>query len=57
MIPIETVYERGNAGSHFRPVRDSLLIYREPLLKLVAGLTAAGLGTFLVRVLRGRDGD
>lgn len=57
MIPIETVYEDGNAGSHFRPVRDSLLIYREPLLKLVAGLTAAGLGTFLVRVLRSRDGD
>ncbi len=27
MIPIETVYENGNKGSHFRPVADSLLIY------------------------------
>lgn len=30
-IPIETVYEEGNRTSHFRPVRDSLLIYKKPL--------------------------
>ena len=57
MIPIETVYEYGNSRSHFRPVRDSLLIYREPLIKLGAGLTAAGLGAFLVRILRRSDRD
>lgn len=28
MISIETVYEGGNKGSHFRPVRDSFLIYK-----------------------------
>lgn len=30
-VTIETVYEEGNRTSHFRPVRDSLLIYRRPL--------------------------
>lgn len=30
-VPIETVYEEGNRTSHFRPVRDSLLIYKKPL--------------------------
>lgn len=30
-VPIETVYEQGNAGSHFRPIRDSLLFYQKPL--------------------------
>ena len=43
MIPVETVYEDGNKGSHFRPVRDSFLIYREPLKKAGIGLAAAGL--------------
>jgi len=27
-VPIETVYEAGNPSSHFRSVRDSMLIYR-----------------------------
>lgn len=27
-VPIHTIYEEGNPTSHFRPVRDSLLIYR-----------------------------
>ena len=50
-IPIETVYEKGNAGSHFRPVRDSLLIYREPIKKLAAGLAAAGLAAAAAGIL------
>ena len=29
MVPIRTVYEKGNAGSHFSTVRDSLIIYRQ----------------------------
>ena len=57
MIPIETVYENGNAGSHFRPVRDSLLIYRDPLIRLGTGMTAAGLGAFVVSLLRRRSRD
>ena len=51
MIPIETVYERGNAGSHFRPVRDSFLIYKESLQKLAAGLAAAGLAAAAAGIL------
>ena len=38
-IPIETVYEDGNRTSHFRVVRDSLLIYKKPLRYAV---TSAG---------------
>jgi len=30
-IPIQTIYEDGNKCSHFRPVRDSILIYRRVL--------------------------
>lgn len=30
-IPIKTLYEDKNQCSHFRPVRDSLLIFKEPL--------------------------
>lgn len=31
-IPIETVYEDNNSSSHFRPVRDSIRIYRTIIL-------------------------
>ena len=30
-VPIETIYEDGNKTSHFRPVRDSVLVYSRPL--------------------------
>ena len=43
MLPIETVYEDGNAESHFNPVKDSFLIYKEPLKKVGLGVAAAGL--------------
>ncbi len=33
-IPIETIYEDKNAVSHFRPIRDSILIYK-PVCKFV----------------------
>lgn len=52
--PIETVYENGNAGSHFHPVRDSARVYRAlfgPVLKYaVASLagTAVDLGAFFL---------
>ncbi len=39
--PITTVYEDGNAGSHFRPLRDSLLIYGKPIRFALASLTGA----------------
>lgn len=40
-VPIKTVYLDGNAGSHFSPLRDSLLIYRQILR--FAGSGAASL--------------
>lgn len=43
MIPVETVYLDGNKASHFHPVRDSFLIYKEPLKKAGISLAAAGL--------------
>lgn len=38
-VPIRTVYEDGNQGSHFRPVADSLLVYGR-LLRYIAGSLA-----------------
>ena len=40
-IPIRTVYEEGNKTSHFRPVRDSLLIYRKPIRYMAVGAGSA----------------
>jgi len=37
-VPIETVYIRNNAGSHFRAVRDSISIYKEILKFSVSSL-------------------
>ena len=34
-LPIETVYERNNEGSHFHPVRDSYRIYRVILSRFI----------------------
>lgn len=42
-VPIEKVYEPGNPTSHFRPVRDSVLIYA-PLL----GFLASSLTGFMI---------
>ena len=40
-IPIETVYEDGNAESHFRPIVDSLKIYRFIILYALASLSGS----------------
>ena len=45
-VPIRTIYEDGNAASHFRPVRDSLRIYRG-----VVAFAAASFASFLVDAL------
>lgn len=48
MIPITTIYERDNAGSHFHPLRDSYLIYRSLIRFTLASLSCAAvdLGLF-----------
>jgi hypothetical protein len=57
MIPIETVYENGNEGSHFRPVRDSFLIYKEPLKKAGIGLAFIGLAAIAADILIRKPGN
>jgi glycosyltransferase involved in cell wall biosynthesis len=56
-IPIETVYLDHNKASHFRPIRDSLLIYKQPLkfttIALSSALIDLGLFTLLVFFFQG----
>lgn len=40
-IPIKTVYEERNKCSHFRPIRDSFLIYKTPALYCLVALLSA----------------
>ena len=60
-IPIETVYEDGNSESHFRPVADSIKIYKFILLyalSSIVGAIADLLVFYLVRrLLEGRMED
>ena len=46
-IPIETVYEDGNAGTHFHPVRDSIRIYKV-LLGQYLRFVSVSLASFLL---------
>ena len=48
MVPIRTIYEDNNAASHFHPVRDSILIYRQLLRYASSSLacSAIDLGLF-----------
>ena len=50
-IPIETVYEDGNAGSHFRPVRDSIRVYSRPLKYVSSSLISSVLDLALFWIL------
>lgn len=49
-VSIETVYDDNNGGSHFRPVKDSFLIYKKPLGRLGCGLLIAGAVTAAVEI-------
>lgn len=40
-VPIETVYEDNNSVSHFRPIRDAILIYKRPLKYILVSLISA----------------
>ncbi len=39
-VTIETIYEDGNKGTHFRPVADSLLIMRTPIVYILVGVSS-----------------
>jgi glycosyltransferase involved in cell wall biosynthesis len=49
-VPIETVYLNDNSSSHFRPVVDSIRIYKEPIKFAFSSLLSAGvdLGIFTI---------
>ena len=42
-VKIHTVYEDDNKGTHFRPVADSLLIMRTPIVYVIVGVTSFAL--------------
>jgi len=50
-IPIQTIYENNNAGSHFRPVADAMLIYQTPLKFMCASLFGAAIDLSLFAAL------
>ena len=45
-MTINTIYDEDNKGTHFRPVRDSLLIMRTPIAYIAVGVTS-----FLIDIL------
>lgn len=49
-IPIETIYENNNEGSHFHPIRDSIRIYL-PILKFSMSSIACGILDFILLFL------
>ncbi len=56
-IPIETIYENNNEGSHFNPVKDSIRIYL-PILKFsLSSLTCAVLDFGLLFLLKHLTGN
>lgn len=52
-IPIETIYENNNEGSHFHPIRDSIRVYL-PILKFsMSSIICAAIDITLLFVLKG----
>ena len=49
-IPIETIYENNNEGSHFHPIRDSIRVYT-PILKFSMSSIACGVLDFALLFL------
>ncbi len=52
-VQIETVYENGNSASHFRPVRDSILIYGVFLRFMITSLSGFAVDYSLFYILLG----
>lgn len=51
MVRIETVYEDNNKGSHFRPLRDAALIYKELIRFSIISILSAIIDVALFAVL------
>jgi len=50
-LPIKTVYLNHNQKSHFKPVKDSVLIYRQPLRFALASISSAVIDLGLFSIL------
>lgn len=50
-VPIETVYENKNEGSHFRPILDSIRVYGRPLKFVLSSLSSSALDILLFWLL------
>lgn len=51
-IPIETIYENNNEGSHFHPIKDSIRIYL-PIIKFsISSLTSGAIDFLLLFILK-----
>ena len=50
-VPIETVYEDKNSGSHFRPVLDSIRVYGRPLKFVFSSLSSSVLDILIFWLL------
>jgi putative flippase GtrA len=56
-IPIETIYENNNKGSHFHPFRDSIRVYL-PILKFsISSMLCGGLDFILLYIFKGLTGS
>lgn len=56
-VPIQTVYERGNQSSHFKPLQDSALIYKKFLKFSGVGIASAAIDYGLFALIYGFTGE
>jgi glycosyltransferase involved in cell wall biosynthesis len=56
-VEITTVYEKGNASSHFRPLQDSAIIYKKFLKFSGVGIASAALDYGLFALVYGLTGE
>ena len=54
-VPIETVYINDNEGSHFRPIRDGLMIYKDMFKFALSSLSSFIVDYLGLRLLPFRD--
>ncbi|TNF08947.1 MAG: glycosyltransferase [Bacillota bacterium] len=56
-VDIDTIYIENNRASHFKPIKDSILIYKQPIRFTLASISSAvidiGIFTLLILILKG----
>ncbi|WP_417659274.1 glycosyltransferase [Pseudidiomarina sp.] len=56
-VEITTVYEQGNSSSHFKPLQDSIIIYKNFLKFSGVGIASAGIDYGLFALIYGLTGE